>query len=259
MKRIFLPIIIAVILLPMCPVLAAGNDSPWADKAMSLVNKERESRGLPALIPNETLARAATKKLQDMESKKYFAHTSPEGKTPWSFLDDAGYDYRYAGENLAIHFNDPEAEHKAWMESEKHCQNILDPRFREIGMAEKKVFMEGRETILVVQSFGTLRGDETELSSAKDTAVALCRGDMPPTVSGVSEDKGSVGRIALTVANVPTRIRQTVTLWAQSLDERNGMAEILALFSFSLLQVLAVTVSIRLLASREYEEGVFPS
>ncbi|MEI6650066.1 MAG: CAP domain-containing protein [Candidatus Moraniibacteriota bacterium] len=259
MKRIITTIIIATILLPAGFAKAAGNGSPWEEQAIALVNQERESHGLPTLTVNETLARVAKSKLDDMVQKKYFAHTSPDNKTPWSFFDAAGYDYRFAGENLAIHFTNPESEHEAWMKSEKHCQNILDPRFREIGMASKKVFMEGNETILVVQSFGTRLGDETVASSAKDVAVAMCRGEIPPTVSGVSGEKDTTGRIALSVSQVTGRFDQTIGQWLGSLDNGVVAADILALLSFALLQVLAIVVAVKILMTRKYSGGVFPS
>lgn len=258
MKRTIFPaIFIALLFLPVYP--ASGETvSPWIREAVELVNEERASRKLSPLTVSETLSHAASLKLSDMERGKYFAHTSASGQTPWSFFDAAGYDYRYAGENLSIHFKTPEAEHAAWMESEKHCQNILDPRFQEVGMAVRKVFMEGRETILVVQLFGTQRGQETVASSGKDTALAMCRGEVPPSVSGASEEKGD-GRIALFAASVSEGVLNLIPDQIRSAEERFRAAEILAILTFSMAQILLVSISLRILLAREYEEGVFPS
>ena len=54
------------------------------------------------LAKSDMLQEAAEKKAQDMIENNYFAHTSPQGKTPWHWVEESGYDYRYAGENLAI-------------------------------------------------------------------------------------------------------------------------------------------------------------
>lgn len=259
MKRvIFSTIFIALVLLPIRPVLG-GTVSPWIREAVELVNEERASRGLPPLAVSDTLSHAASLKLSDMERGKYFAHTSASGKTPWSFFDVSGYDYRYAGENLSIHFKTPAAEHAAWMESEKHCQNILDPRFREIGMAVRKVFMEGRETMLVVQLFGTERGSETVATSGKDTALAMCRGEVTPSVSGVSDEGDGTGRIALFFSGISNGVRSLVPEWIRSAEEYFRAAEILAILIFSLAQILLVSISLRILLAREYREGIFPS
>lgn len=262
MKRILFPIIaIAVIMSPVRSVSATEPASPWIREALGLVNGERASHGLSELTLDGTLSRAAELKLSDMEKNGYFAHTSPAKRTPWSFFDEAGYDYRYAGENLAIHFKDPETEHDAWMESEKHCQNILDSRFRETGMAVRKVFMEGRETILTVQLFGTENGEESiGSSSGKEAAIAMCRGESVPVVSGTSEDRedGSP-RIALVTAGSADMFVNAVFDLLRLPADRPGTVETLAVIGFAIAQMITVSVSVKILLAREYEDGVYPS
>src|SRR4030067_1284298 len=74
-----------------------------------LVNAERAERGLPALKRNTKLEQAAYEKAQDMFSKDYWAHYAPDGSTtPWQFILAAGYNYKYAGENLAKDFDTSE-------------------------------------------------------------------------------------------------------------------------------------------------------
>ncbi len=130
------------------------------------VNRDRALFGLPALLFDEALAQAARLKADDMVKKGYFAHTSPEGTTPWFFFEKAGYRYRYAGENLAIHFSDIESEQRAWMASEKHRENILSPKYRETGVAVASLSWEGKETTVTVQLFGTRIGDALAESSS---------------------------------------------------------------------------------------------
>jgi len=69
-----------------------------------MTNNERTHESLHTLSENTQLKEAAQLKANDMASKGYFAHTSPEGKTPWYWLDLVGYPYIKAGENLAVNF-----------------------------------------------------------------------------------------------------------------------------------------------------------
>jgi len=120
-----------------------------------LTNEEREKEGLSALEENGFLNEAARRKAADMFAFDYWAHSSPAGKTPWSFFKEAGYNYVVAGENLAKDFSNPEAVVGAWMKSPTHKANIADNRFKEIGVAVVEGTLNGYQTTLVVQLFGT--------------------------------------------------------------------------------------------------------
>lgn len=126
-----------------------------ADQIVALTNSKRAQSGLGPLAVNSQLAQAANSKAGDMYAVDYWAHNSPSGKTPWSFISAAGYRYLYAGENLARDFSDAQSVVEAWMASSSHRSNILDDHFREIGVAVASGDLEGREVILVVQMFGT--------------------------------------------------------------------------------------------------------
>lgn len=125
-----------------------------AEKVVDLANQERASQNLPALAVNDLLVKAAEDKVEDMLKNNYFKHTSPAGLTPWHWLAKNGYDYKYAGENLAMNFLSAENQNKAWMESQTHRANILNARYREIGVAVGQGSINGRETIITVQEFG---------------------------------------------------------------------------------------------------------
>jgi len=79
--------------------------------------EQRVSVGLLPLEANATLAQAAQAKAADMLNNNYWAHVSPDGTQPWSFFVNAGYSYRYAGENLARDFTNPASAVDAWMAS----------------------------------------------------------------------------------------------------------------------------------------------
>jgi hypothetical protein len=122
---------------------------------VDMTNVSREQSGFQSLKENPVLNQAAYLKAQDMIEKDYFAHYSPEGVSPWHWLEEAGYDYRLAGENLAIGFLESEQVHTAWMDSLSHKENILNAGYQEVGIAVAKGDFQGKETTLVVQFFAT--------------------------------------------------------------------------------------------------------
>lgn len=122
---------------------------------LNLTNEERQSFNLVPLKENSKLDEAAYLKAQDMLQNDYFAHTSPTGISPWYWFDLVGYNYHYAGENLAIDFIDSEEVHKAWISSSTHRENIINPNYQDIGIAVVTGEFQGRETTIVVQFFGS--------------------------------------------------------------------------------------------------------
>lgn len=108
---------------------------------LCLLNRRRAARGLKKLRHNRELAVAARRHAQDMVNQDFFAHTTPGGV---SFVDrilrtdyvrsSRGYS---VGENLAwgsYRLGTPRLIVQAWMRSPGHKRNILDGRFREIGI-----------------------------------------------------------------------------------------------------------------------------
>jgi len=122
---------------------------------VELTNEERSGDELVTLSRSEILDEAATLKAEDMATKHYFAHTSPEGIDPWHWFDEAGYNFVYAGENLAVRFSDSEDVVDAWMASPGHRANILGGNYTEIGVGTAKGTYEGVDTVFVVQLFGS--------------------------------------------------------------------------------------------------------
>ena len=125
------------------------------EEVIQMVNDSREKEGVKVLAENGKLSQAAAAKAEDMLKENYFAHNSPSGKTPWFWIEQAGYDYHYAGENLAMDFKNADEQHAAWMKSPTHKKNILNKDFQEIGVAVKQGFIEGHLAIITVQEFGT--------------------------------------------------------------------------------------------------------
>jgi len=126
-----------------------------AQKVFDQTNFERQKDGLAPLVYSDTLSKSAKAKAQDMFANDYWAHNSPQGKTPWTFFDAVGYKYSVAGENLAKDFYDTDSLMKAWMASPTHKANIVHTRYQEIGVAVVNGTLGGIKTTLVVQHFGT--------------------------------------------------------------------------------------------------------
>ncbi|MCX6724696.1 MAG: CAP domain-containing protein, partial [Candidatus Shapirobacteria bacterium] len=118
-------------------------------------NQKRAENGLTPLALNGKLNEVAQRKAGDMFAFNYWAHVSPSGRSPWSFFQEVGYKYLYAGENLARDFMNSEAVVEAWMNSPSHRDNLLNPNYKEIGLSVVNGTLNGVETTLVVQMFGT--------------------------------------------------------------------------------------------------------
>ncbi len=130
---------------------------------------------------NENLIEAAQQKAADMFAHNYWAHFSPAGRSPWSFITSVGYQYIFAGENLARDFGREEDILKAWMASPTHRDNILNPKYQEVGLAVVDGSLKNSETTLVVQLFGAQ--SKAQEISAVTTAHAQTKGIFQPQPS----------------------------------------------------------------------------
>lgn len=104
------------------------------DIVIARTNEERAKVNLPPLRLNKKLAESARVKACDMVDKDYWAHSAPDGITPWDLIQDQNYCYIVAGENLAKNFNDENKIVAAFMASPKHKDNIVNKNFEEIGV-----------------------------------------------------------------------------------------------------------------------------
>lgn len=100
-----------------------------------LINAQRLDNKLSPLKPNRMLEQSTLYKLSDMISKKYYRHTDTTETPPWSFFRQAGYQYQLAGENLSFAINTPWQVLRGWMESPSHNEQLLNPRYTDMGIA----------------------------------------------------------------------------------------------------------------------------
>jgi len=114
--------------------VANGTVDEQAEVQMlRMVNKERQSRGIPALQTDPQLIAVARAHAQDMFSRGYFSHYTPTGLSPFDRMQQAGISYTSAGENLALAPN-VELAMQGLMNSPGHKANILSPSFHKVGI-----------------------------------------------------------------------------------------------------------------------------
>ncbi len=136
---------------------------------INLTNQERTASGLNALNENSQLDAAALAKANNMFEQQYWDHFGPNGETPWQFIRAEGYNYVYAGENLAKGFQTAEGVHEAWMASPTHAANIMSGNYKDIGVAVVQGVLLGKQTTLVVQMFGNLTTSVAGTSTSGST------------------------------------------------------------------------------------------
>jgi uncharacterized protein YkwD len=126
------------------PVSEWDADASAAEvRVVELVNEVRASGGTcggqsfaatGSLEMNGALRCAARVHSIDMANRGFFDHINPEGESPGDRIQQAGYSYFTAGENIAAGQTSPEEVVAGWLDSPGHCMNILSPDFAEIGV-----------------------------------------------------------------------------------------------------------------------------
>ncbi|MEK7109282.1 MAG: CAP domain-containing protein [Patescibacteria group bacterium] len=163
-----------------------------ASELISFTNEARAAQNDGQLVENKLLAAAAQKKAEDMAEGGYFAHQSPDGKQPWDFITAAGYDYQYAGENLAVRFVDSKDVVNAWMASPTHRANIVKAAYRETGIGIAQGIYKGSSATYVVQYFG-----------ARAPAGGVLGAEVSPPVKVSPSPVDTVARQALQLVSNP--------------------------------------------------------
>lgn len=107
----------------------------------------------PPLQLSAPLQRAATSHARDMATHDYFEHHAPDGSEPRDRVRRTGYRWRLIGENIAFGPATAEEVVAGWLASPGHCTNIMDPRFRDLGIGIAMGRKRGH--IYWVQEFGS--------------------------------------------------------------------------------------------------------
>lgn len=161
------------------------------DSLLLLTNIERQANGANLLTISSELSQAAAQKAEDMFRNDYWAHNSPDGKTPWMFIKDSGYDYVYAGENLARGFSSAEDIVAAWMASPNHRANMLSSNYKDVGFAVVTGKLKGEDTVLIVEEFGNQEiSFVNKPGISSDQTLALANSSVPivrkPLIESIS-------------------------------------------------------------------------
>lgn len=111
-----------------------GGGGTLVQQVVSLTNAERAKNGCGALTVDSRLQAAAQGHSDDMVARNFFDHTDPSGRSPGDRITAAGYRWSTYGENIAYGQRTPAAVMSAWMNSSGHRANILNCKFRNIGV-----------------------------------------------------------------------------------------------------------------------------
>ena len=168
---------------------------------LKATNNARVAQGESPLVINAQLAEAARLKVRNMFDEQYWAHTAPDGTTPWHWFGQAGYAYADAGENLAKNFTTSDSTVSAWLASPTHRANVLKTEYQDVGFAVMSGMLGDKPTTLIVALYGT--PDQATVQGAAHTE----------TVSGIDMSLSIMARIGLGLqALTPAAISSIVVL-----------------------------------------------
>ena len=156
------------------------------EKLLAAVNAKRQAAGLGLLSLDSQLSEAAARKAADMFVKNYWSHNSPVGATPWEFITQSGYAYTLAGENLAKNFSDSRGVVDAWMASPTHRDNVLKASYHDVGFAVVNGILNGEETTLVVQMFGSRAAPAAQVRKTTEVSPQAAVAEAIPPLSAVA-------------------------------------------------------------------------
>jgi len=154
-----------------------------ASGLLSATNSQRSSNGKSTLTINAQLASAAQTKANHMVTNNYWSHTTPDGQEPWVFIQNAGYSYSKAGENLAYGFATSADAVIGWMNSPTHKANMLDNSFTDVGFgfANSSNFNGDGQQTVVVAMYGRPQalGASSPVASTQTPASSLTPNPTP--------------------------------------------------------------------------------
>jgi uncharacterized protein YkwD len=123
---------------------ASAQAPQQASRALQLVNEirargarcgDRSFAPAPPVKLSQTLGGVAFGHADDMARHNYFEHEDLTGRSPADRVRAVGYQEKLVGENIAYGPKSAEEVVQGWLDSPGHCENIMDPRFAEMGIA----------------------------------------------------------------------------------------------------------------------------
>lgn len=147
---------------------------------LASTNDQRLAHHLTTLRLDPQLNEAAAAKARDMLQKGYWAHSAPDGTEPWVWVEQAGYSYSKAGENLAKNFASADAVVSAWMDSSSHRDNVLGAAYQDVGFATATGQLNGEPTTVTV-AFYAVRQQSLVAGFTTPVAASKAAVDAPLT------------------------------------------------------------------------------
>lgn len=89
---------------------------------------------------NDQLEKAALAHSNDMLTRQFFSHISPEGNNAGERIELAGYNWAAFGENIGMGYKDEAEVVAAWKSSPSHCKNIMNGNYREMGVGRAGIY-----------------------------------------------------------------------------------------------------------------------
>lgn len=108
------------------------TDISLQKKVISIVNQNRKKQGLEALTMDEKLMKAAQDRAKELT--KSFSHTRPNGTSCFTIFEKYKITPMASGENIAAGQRSAAAVMDSWMNSPGHKENIMNNRFKKIGV-----------------------------------------------------------------------------------------------------------------------------
>lgn len=139
---------------------------------LAATNDKRAEINAPQLTINDRLSQAAKLKANDMIQNQYWDHVSPTGVEPWQWVEESGYAYQEAGENLAKNFSTASGTVAGWLASEDHKNNMLKAAYTDVGFAVTTGELEGKPTTIVVALYAKPAHNPTFASSPYTVSAA---------------------------------------------------------------------------------------
>lgn len=175
-------------------------------------NDRRAESNLPSLKINDKLSHAASLKANDIIKNNYWDHVSPDGVEPWDWIDQSGYRYHEAGENLAKNFSTAGGTVEGWMNSKEHRENMLKKSYTDVGFAVARGESDGEPSTVVVALYAN-----PSRSAKPEPAISPYVASAASSEAGDSKPLSLAARIGIAIQSLtPAAITSVALLFVAS-------------------------------------------
>jgi hypothetical protein len=156
------------------PLITFGSEfSP--NVLIESINTEREAMGLRALVEDPRLSYAALSKAEELADIGYLVHSLAEQGTAWAVLENVGYTYLYAGENLGVGQVTEKEIFERWMNSPTHKENIINSFFTEVGIGVINGKFGGKDVLYIVSYFAKPKSEKITQGASDSKKIRILK------------------------------------------------------------------------------------